>query len=125
MNSPLVIETAKKIVALPEFQACQDEAGRVGFLYGRIWQRPPRADELKLGLAFVNDGKPSDKVAPIEVSVQPISNDSGERNKAGPRFAGRQQFRKGGGGSRRREPLKVWEEYAHALLQANETSFLN
>jgi len=126
MNSPLVIETAKKLVSLPEFQACQDDEGRVRFLYKRIWQRPPRPDELKLGLAFVNDEKSSDAVVPVETSVQPISNDSGERKKAGPRFAARQQFRKGGGlGSRRREPLKVWEEYAHALLQANETSFVN
>ena len=39
-------------------------------------------------------------------------------------------MKKEGGGGReaafkRREPLKAWEEYAHALLQANEASFVN
>ena len=126
MNSPLVIETAKKLVALPEFQSCQKDEARIQFLYHRIWQRPPRPEELQLGLEFVGKEKTSEHTASTEDSIQPVPNDSGERRNVGPRFAVRQQFRKGGGpGFRRREPLKIWEEYAHALLQANETSFVN
>jgi hypothetical protein len=41
------------------------------------------------------------------------------------RFARQQGRKQGGFAFRRREPLKPWEEYAHALLQANETSFVN
>jgi hypothetical protein len=33
--------------------------------------------------------------------------------------------RKGRAFGKKRAPLKSWEEYAHALLQANETSFVN
>jgi len=126
MNSPLVIETAKKLVALPEFQSCQEEEAQIQFLYNRIWQRPPRPEELKLGLDFVTEKKTPNNSAQDDAATRPVSNDSNERSKVGPRLAARQQLRKGGGpGFRRREPLKIWEEYAHALLQANETSFVN
>jgi hypothetical protein len=126
MNSPLVIETAKKLVALPEFQSCQEDKDRVQFLYNRIWQRPARPEEMKLGLDFVGEERTSNKVSSEAEATQTVSNDSGERKTPGPRFAARQPLRKGGGpGFRRREPLKTWEEYAHALLQANETSFVN
>jgi hypothetical protein len=126
MNSPLVIETAKKLVALPEFQSCQKNEDRIKLLYGRIWQRPPRPEELRLGLDFVTEEKTSDTITPDSAATQTVSNESGERKAAGTRFAARQQFRRSAGpGFRRREPLKIWEEYAHALLQANETSFVN
>jgi hypothetical protein len=126
MNSPLVIETAKKLVALPEFRSCQEDKDRIQFLYSRIWQRPPRPEELKLGLDFIGEERTSNNGAPDDAATQTVSNDSGERKAPGPRFAARQQLRKGGGpGFRRRQPLKTWEEYAHALLQANETSFVN
>jgi len=126
MNSPLVIETAKKLVALPEFQSCREDKDRIQFLYGRIWQRPARPEEMKLGLDFVGEERTSYNSPSDSDATQTISNESGERKQSGPKFAARQQFRKGGGpGFRRREPLKIWEEYAHALLQANETSFVN
>src|SRR4029450_10063014 len=50
MNSPLVIEQAKKLVTLAEFNNCQDDASRIQFLYERIYQRPARAEEIKLGI---------------------------------------------------------------------------
>ena len=126
MNSPLVIETAKKLVALPEFQSCEAAEARIQFLYNRIWQRPPRQEELRLGLDFVASERTSDKGSAEATATQAISNDAPEHKRPGPRFAAQQQFRKGGGpGFRRRPPLKIWEEYAHALLQANETSFVN
>src|SRR5207302_8746823 len=126
MNSPLVIETARKLVAVAEFQACQDNEARIRYLYERIWQRPPNPEELKLGLDFVADERPAKKLTSSGASLQPVSNDSGENKNFGPGFAARQAFRNAGGSRfRRREPLKIWEEYAHALLQANETSFVN
>jgi hypothetical protein len=120
MNSPLVIEQAKRLVALPAFRECQDDAGRIAFLYERIYQRPPRPEEIKLGTEFVADAPEVEKVATDENAVRPIS-DNGQLQK-------RKPFNRGGRGPsnmRRRPPLKAWEEYAHALLQANETSFLN
>jgi len=120
MNSPLVIEQAKRLVALPAFRECQDDAGRIAFLYERIYQRPPRSEEVKLGTEFVAEAPEAEKVTTDENAVRPIS-DNGQLQK-------RKPFNRGGRGPsnmRRRPPLKAWEEYAHALLQANETSFLN
>jgi mono/diheme cytochrome c family protein len=116
MNSPLVVEQAKKLVAIAEFQTCQDDAGRIKFLYERIYQRPPRPEEVALGVEFVAQAADATKLAAEEPPVQKISNE-GKRAK-------RADMRKGGP-NRKREPLKIWEEYAHALIQANEASFVN
>jgi hypothetical protein len=64
-------------------------------------------------------------VALSDGEAQPVSTMAEVR-----RFRPKQQAKQGrkqGGGSEfhKRPPLKAWEEYAHALLQANETSFLN
>src|SRR5581483_7473023 len=75
MNSPLVIEQAKKLVALPEFLACQDEAARIEFLYERIYQRPPRAEEINLGEEFINEAPESEKVSAVERPLRPVSNE--------------------------------------------------
>ena len=123
MNSPLVVEQAKKLVTLAEFQSCQNDEARIRFLYERIYQRPPRPEEIKLGLEFVSEAPPPEKVAAQPASVQLISNDA---NKPKQKQLAKQQYRKGGPNQpKQREPLKAWEEYAHALLQANETSFVN
>jgi hypothetical protein len=122
MNSPLVVEQAKPLVGLPEFEECKDDNSRIQFLYERIYQRPPRPEEARLGLEFVAAAAVPATAAAEEGQVQQVSNDDKTLR---PRQAARQQFRRGGATQRRREPLKPWEEYAHALLQANETSFLN
>ena len=122
MNSPLVVEQAKKLVTLAEFQSREDDPARVQFLYERIYQRLPRPEEIKLGLEFVSQAPSTDKVAAQEPSLQTVSNDGKKFKKQ----LAKQQYRKGGPNQpKQREPLKAWEEYAHALLQANETSFVN
>jgi hypothetical protein len=125
MNSPLVVEQARKLTALSEFGSCHDDEARIAFLYDRIYQRPPRPEEIKLGLEFVSEKPETNQVAPDEPPQQQVSNE-------GKKFARKQQqgakqgpFRKGGPAERRRAPLKAWEEYAHALLQANEASFVD
>ena len=54
MNSPMVIELARRLVAMPEFVDREDDTDRLNFLYERIYQRPPSAEETELGLEFVN-----------------------------------------------------------------------
>ena len=49
-----VVEQAKKLVALADFDSCKDDSERIQFLYERIYQRPPRLEEIKLGLEFVD-----------------------------------------------------------------------
>jgi cytochrome c553 len=118
MNSPLVVEQAKKLVAIADFQNCKDDSARIRFLYEKIYQRPPRADETALGLEFISQTPDPSKVVAEDPPVQKISNDDRKQKRAA------KEMRKGGG-PRKREPLKAWEEYAHALLQANEASFVN
>jgi hypothetical protein len=118
MNSPLVVEQAKKLITIAEFQSCQDDAGRIKFLYERIYQRPPRPDEIALGLEFINQTPDPSKIVADDPPLQQISNEGKKGKRMG------KDMRRSGG-PRKREPLKAWEEYAHALLQANEASFVN
>jgi len=121
MNSPLVVETAKKLVSLIEFTSCDEDDARINFLYQRIWQRLPGPDELKLGLAFIAGVSSTEK----DSANKPVANELGENRVTRPGRGMRGQFRRNGAAFRKRAPLRIWEEYAHALLQANETSFLN
>jgi hypothetical protein len=121
MNSPLVIEQAKKLVALPEFLSCSDEAERINFLYERIYQRPPRSEEVSLAEDFIGQSAQPEKVSLSDHALRPVSNEGTELKPVGLR----EPRRKGRPFDRKRAPLKAWEEYAHALLQANETSFVN
>jgi hypothetical protein len=127
MNSPIVVELAKRLVALPEFHDCLDDEARVRFLYERIWQRLPEPDEIKLGIEFIAQTHAPDKASLQDVAVRPISNELGQNDSAKPQAPEKQRARKGpnNGEFRKRPPLKAWEEYAHALLQANETCFVN
>ncbi len=115
MNSPLVIEQAKRLVALPAFRDGDDTKARIEFLYNRIYQRPPRPEEVSLGLAFVAETPEPDRLSTEAKALRPTSNGGQPSRPRGNR----------GNSFRRREPLTAWQEYAHALLQANETSFLN
>jgi hypothetical protein len=106
---------------MPDFADNTDDTARLNFLYERIYQRPPDAQETELGLEFVNQ-------TPIHEDNPAAANaaaDPPPRRKAfkgqGP-LASRDGF---AGNGRRRAPLTSWEEYAQALLQANETSFVN
>jgi len=126
MNSPIVIELAKKLVTLAQFNSCEDDEARIVFLYQRIYQRPPSEDEIKLGLDFIAQAPDPQKLAAEDKdSVQPVSNDN--RRFRQQKQSGKQQYRRGGNNSefKKRPPLKSWEEYTHALLQANEASFVN
>ena len=62
MNSPLVIEQAKRIVAEKGFKSLTDEKAKVRFLYDRIYQRLPKDEELQLGIEFVLQAPPAQKV---------------------------------------------------------------
>ncbi len=124
MNSPLVVEQAKKLVTLPDFADCEDDIGRIKFLYERIYQRPPRPEETSLGLDFIGQTPSPEETTEQNIGIQRISNTG---DTFGPQqFAQKQNKKRGGSGAfRKRKPLTAWEEYAHALLQANETSFVN
>jgi hypothetical protein len=113
MNSPLVINLARRLVAMPEFVENVDDNWRLNYLYERIYQRPPSPEETELGVDFVDQ-------TPLREDLTPaiVNNDQGGNNKPG-------QRNRPGANGKNRAPLTSWEEYAQALLQANETSFVN
>ena len=53
MNSPLVVERAQALAALPEIASATDPAARVQSLYRRLFQRAATADELDIGQQFL------------------------------------------------------------------------
>ena len=114
MNSPIVIELAKRLVAMPDFVENVEDMDRLKFLYMRIYQRPPSPEETALGLEFVNQ-------TPLREEMSPPTASSDDGKKLKPA----QQKRPGANGGKKGAPLTSWEEYAQALLQANETSFVN
>ncbi len=122
MNNPLVVEQAKNLVARPEFRQLSDNIGRIHYLYERIYQRPARSDGISLGLAFLAQTPSQEKV---KASGPSKADPRGMRTKVKEQMA----KRRGGKGPppefKVHEPLSGWEEYAHALLQANETFYIN
>ena len=125
LNSPVVVEQAKKLVALKDFEACADDPARIQFLYDRIYQRPARPPEVQLGLDFVSQTPLTDKSSKVAAVAQP---DSANERRFGPRAMAQQrrsERNQPANAPKKRAPLTGWQEYAHALLQANEASFVN
>jgi hypothetical protein len=121
MNSPIVIELARRLVAMPDFVETLDDLDRLKFLYERIYQRPPSDEEAALGLEFVNE-------IPIPGDVPPPPAGGGGKYLKGDKVAKadkRANRMAAGQAMKNRAPLTSWEEYAQALLQANETYFVN
>jgi hypothetical protein len=120
MNSPVVIELARRLVAAPDFAENPDDHWRLNYLYERIYQRPPSPEETGLGLEFVNQTPLRDDPPPTlagNFSGDGKKNKLGKKNRLAPAVAS--------SASKNHAPLTSWEEYAQALLQANETSFVN
>ena len=111
MNSPLVIEQARRLVALPEFKELRGDEAKVKFLYERVYQRLPTAEEIKLCGEFISE---SPKLAAGAASTLASDN-----RRLPPRLARRTEA------SRGPTPLTAWEKYAHVLLQANELVYVN
>jgi hypothetical protein len=131
MNSPLVIETARKLVHRPEFLGLQTDEDRVASLYLAVYQRPPNPQETKLCIRYVkaNPGGTSTD-APAMTAAAELSSKQAEkearraaqaaknvRAKNGP------QVEPGAAAFTTRAPLDAWTKLAHALFQANEAMF--
>ena len=122
MNSPLVVESAKNLVSRSDFSALASDEARIKLLYQTLYQRTPSAEEVALGLDFLSQEPSKDRVAST-VSA-PAANP--RRPGLAAMAANRPNAKRGGGvPTPSRAPLNAWQEYAHALFQANEFSFVN
>jgi hypothetical protein len=122
MNSPLVIDLARRLAAMPAFVALDDDEARLKFLYERIYQRNPDPEEVQLGIEFVNQTPLRDESTNAIVAANPPPKNGDQKGALKP---GQKRPPQNRPGIAKRAPLTSWEEYAQALLQANETSFVN
>ncbi|HUP80311.1 MAG TPA: DUF1553 domain-containing protein, partial [Pirellula sp.] len=120
MNSPMVVEQARSLVNGTSFQRLADDEARIRLLYELIFQRDPTPTETRLGKQF------------IEESPEPEKIRLGEYTNFKKREERRQEKRQGKIAMSlanippsQLKPLGAWEKYAHALLQSNETLFVN
>jgi hypothetical protein len=133
MNSPLLIETARKLTHTEEFLSQTQDELRVALLYIAVFQRPPTKAETDLCLSYVasNPGGvdavgPADmeraekatKLAQAQARVADNSQ-ANLRRKVAP------QVEPGAAAFRSRAPLDAWTKLAHGLFQTNEAMFLN
>jgi len=119
MNSPMVVDIARKMVGRTEFVSAIDDAGRVAALYNIVFQRAPRVEESKLGLAYVDDLTRTIANAPAVIQTP-----APRRRGGNIPTDGRAPIRNQGEKVDRR-PLTQWEQYAQALLFANEVIYVN
>ncbi|HKB91761.1 MAG TPA: PSD1 and planctomycete cytochrome C domain-containing protein [Opitutaceae bacterium] len=131
MNSPLVIETARKLVHRPEFINLTSDEDRVASLYLAVFQRTPNPQETKLCLHYVesNPGGKSTDAPAAPNATDPAPRDGQKRAQMAqvlpPRGKNAPQGEPGGAAFRSRAPLDAWTKLAHALFQTNEAMFYN
>jgi hypothetical protein len=133
MNSPLVIETARKLTHRPEFLSLDSDEERVTSLYLAVFQRPPTKQEISLSLHYVeaNPGGTSTE-APVATVASRAASAQAERQAQQAKLASKNlrgknsyQAEPGGAAFKSRAPVDAWTKLAHALFQTNEAMFYN
>jgi cytochrome c553 len=133
MNSPLVIETARKLVHTPEFESQTSDELRVATLYLAVFQRPPTPEETKLCLHYVESnpgGASTEAPAPTAQSEKASRSAEAqarlaENSMQNLRQKNALQVEPGAGAFKSRAPLDAWTKLAHGLFQTDEAMFLN
>ncbi len=130
MNSPMVIETARKLVERPEFAKLTSDEARVNALYLAVYQRPATAAELKLCLNFV-------QATPANAPMPRLADAAGKNDPRAARRAEKAsqaqlakaartaQPEPAAAAFKTRAPMDAWTKLAHALFQTNEAMFVN
>jgi len=131
MNSPLVVETARKLTHRPDFTALQTDAARVTSLYLAIFQRPPTEPEVELGVRYIR-ANPAGKA--LEVPEPPAQKSAREKAieerrarqaASNPKGKYAADQRPVGSNIMPAGPEDAWTKLAHALFQTNEAMFVN
>ena len=132
MNSPLVIETARKLVERPEFLECASDEDRVSSLFLAVYQRPPTLQETRICLHYVatNPGgiqapPPSPATMAADRAAQKQAQFANQVAQNGALRRNAPQVEAGAAAFRSRAPLDAWTKLAHALFQTNEAVFVN
>jgi hypothetical protein len=133
MNSPLVIETARKLTHSDEFLSQTSDEVRVALLYIAVFQRPPTKAEVDLCLDYVasnpggSDGVTAEERARADKAARYAEAQArmADNAQANLRRKNAPQVEPGAAAFRSRAPLDAWTKLAHGLFQTNEAMFLN
>jgi hypothetical protein len=140
MNSPMAVDAARKLTERPEFVSARDDVDRVIALYDVIFQRHPRADEVKLAREFLKTAGADSELAQDSANKEVTPKDQriaerAERQKQAREKRMQEAAMNKQGNARRpvknegsaveRKPLTPWERYVQALLFTNEIAYVN
>jgi hypothetical protein len=135
MNSPLVIETARKLTHRDDFLQLDSDDSRVASLYLAIFQRPPTAEETKLCLHYLEKnpgGISTEARGPAGAKMGEGAGRAALRQAQQAEFAAKNprgknapQIEPAAAAFKSRAPLDAWTKLAHALFQTNEAMFYN
>ncbi len=128
MNSPMVIETARKLVERAGFSELKSDEERVAILYLAIYQRMPTRREVDLGLKYVKSNPQGTalEIAPTPQQVNAREARKDNRTAAQKKAQANSKYStQVGGVYENNAPLTAWTKLAHALFQSNEAMFYN
>ncbi len=135
MNSPMVIEAARKLVDRPLFAQFKSDTDRVTALYMAIYQRIPTPKEIELGVQYVKSNPTGTAIDIASASSAAAPAPTGREARKSERQAAMQavnakkaqgRFSNTVGGIDPRDthpPIDAWTKLAHALFQSNEAMF--
>jgi hypothetical protein len=128
MNSPMSVDVARKVTSRDEFTEAADDTARVKAIYEVLFQRAPRADEVKLAVAFVSKEKTNEQPMTaaqekqLEARAKQQKNQAAAQGKA--KYADARRAVQNQGDFVERKPLNAWELYTQALLFTNELAYV-
>ncbi len=131
LNSPFVLEAARRVVARIELVSEGIEARKVAALYELLCQRAPEPEEREMALAFVR--APSVPRPPLAVGEGQASREKSEEAASGGPAAAKSPAQKKAGAKMDKVvapkpppvPLTRWEELAQVFLLSNELAFVD
>ncbi len=133
MNSPMVIDVARRILMQPDFRTAGADFKRVQEIYLTVYQRNPRVirdagiDEITMATRYI--ASEAAKQAEIMVNMKDVTAKATEKaKKRSDDMANMSSATKAiqnEGEVIERRPLNAWETFAQALLFSNEAAYIN
>ncbi len=128
MNSPMVVDVAKKIIARSDFQTAGNDYRRLLVLYNIIYQRPPKSmDETKIVFKFLEEeGRAQPAVLTAMKDITKKADEQAKR-RADDRAKSDSGTKaiQNDGTVVQRTPLNAWETLAQTMLMSNEAAYVN
>jgi hypothetical protein len=130
MNSPMVVDVARRILARKEVTSSINNQNKIFNLYRIIFQRDPKPAEIQLGLEFVGREireEPQTLAAAKEITRKAAESVEKQEAKQSMSMGRNEALRVITNEGERvpRVPLTAWETYAQALLLSNESAYVN